>query len=34
VAFRDESVGAVELFGLGLIIASAWFISRADRSGK
>jgi len=34
VAFRDEPVGAVELFGLGLIIASAWFISRADRPGK
>ena len=34
VTFRDESVGGVELFGLALIIASAWFISRADRPGK
>lgn len=34
VTFRDESVGPVELFGLALILASAWFISRAERPRK
>ena len=32
VVFRDESVTGIELLGLALILSSAWFVSRAQRS--
>lgn len=31
VVFRDETVTAIELAGLALILSSAWFVSRAQR---
>jgi len=34
VVFRDETVTGVELAGLGLILSSAWFVSRAQRSSN